>query len=133
VSGDNAGGFKKVDSDEFVTGNPSSHIVSVYPYQAATKITESEVLTVTLPAEQSYVQNTFGLGSNTMVSVSSDNVLQYKNVGGYLRLSLYGYDVSVSSIVLKGNNREKEEKYHEGRKSLLCQGLSITSSGKDKI
>lgn len=106
-TGDNAGGFQRVDSDEFVTGNTLLHVVSVYPYQDATKITEDELLTVTLPAEQSYGQNTFGLGANTMVSVSSNNVLQYKNVGGYLRVSLYGEGVSVSSITLKGNGGEK--------------------------
>lgn len=106
-TGDNAGGFRKVDTDEFVTGNAISHVVSVYPYQERTKISESESLTLTLPAEQHYAENTFGLGDNTMVSVSSDNVLQYKNVGGYLRLSLYGEGVSVSSITLKGNNGEK--------------------------
>ena len=106
-TGDNSGGFSKVDGAEYVTGNPLSHTVSVYPYQAATKITEDEVLTVTLPAEQHYAENTFGLGDNTMISVSADNVLQYKNVGGYLMLKLYGEGVSVSSITLKGNNGEK--------------------------
>ena len=106
-TGDNSGGFSKVDGAEYVTGNPISHTVSVYPYQASTKITEDEVLTVTLPAEQHYAENTFGLGTNTMVSVSSDNFLQYKNVGGYLMLKLYGEGVSVSSITLKGNNGEK--------------------------
>lgn len=106
-TGDNSGGFSKVDVAEYVTGNPISHTVSVYPYQASTKITEDEVVTLTLPAEQHYAENTFGLGDNTMVSVSSDNVLQYKNVGGYLMLKLYGEGVSVSSITLKGNNGEK--------------------------
>ena len=106
-TGDNAGGFRKVDTDEFVTGNAISNIVSVYPYQEATKITESGTLTLTLPAEQHYAENTFGLGANTMVSVSEDNFLQYKNVGGYLRISLYGDGVSVSSITLMGNNGEK--------------------------
>ena len=106
-TGDNSGGFSKVDVAEYVTGNPISHTVSVYPYQASTKITEDEVLTVTLPSEQHYAVNTFGLGANTMVSVSADNFLQYKNVGGFLRVSLYGEGVSVSSIVLKGNNGEK--------------------------
>ena len=106
-TGDNAGGFHKVDNAQFVTGNAISHVVSVYPYQAMTKITESEVLTVTLPAEQTYAENTFGLGANTMVSVSEDNVLQYKNVGGYLMLKLYGEGVSVSSVTLKGNNGEQ--------------------------
>ena len=106
-TGANAGGFKKVDNDEFVTGNAISHVVSVYPYQEATTVTESEVIGLTLPAEQIYAENTFGLGANTMVSVSEDNVLQYKNVGGYLMLKLYGAGVSVSSITLKGNNGEK--------------------------
>ena len=106
-TGANAGGFKKVDNDEFVTGNAITHVVSVYPYQEATTITENELIGLTLPAEQTYADNTFGLGANTMVSVSEDNVLQYKNVGGYLMLKLYGEDVSVSSITLKGNNGEK--------------------------
>lgn len=106
-TGANAGGFKKVDNDEFVTGNVISHVVSVYPYQGATSISEDEVVSLTVPAEQAYAENTFGLGANTMVSVSVDNVLQYKNVSGYLMLKLYGKGVSVSSITLKGNNGEK--------------------------
>ena len=106
-TGDNAGGFRKVDSDEFISGNTISHVVSIYPYQETTKISESEVITVTLPTVQSYADNSFGLGANTMVSVSSDNVLQYKNIGGYLMLKLHGKGVFVSSITLKGNNGEK--------------------------
>ena len=106
-TGDNAGGFRKVDTDEFVTGNTIPHVVSVYPYQETTKITESEVITVTLPEEQTYAENTFGLVANTMVSVSSDNVLQYKNVGGFLKISLYGAGAVVNSITLKGNKGEK--------------------------
>lgn len=106
-TGANAGGFKKVDNDEFVTGNTISHVVSVYPYQESTAISESEETSLTLPAIQHYAENTFGLGANTMISVSDDNVLMYKNVGGYLRISLYGEGVSVSSITLKGNNGER--------------------------
>lgn len=106
-TGADAGGFKRVDNDEFVTGSAISHVVSVYPYQETTAITESEVISITLPSEQLYAENTFGLGANTMVSVSEDNVLQYKNVGGYLMLKLYGEGVWVSSITLKGNNGEE--------------------------
>ena len=106
-TGANSGGFKKIEIDEFMTGNAITDIVSVYPYLESTEITEGETLSVTLPAEQHYAENTFGLGSNTMVSVSSDNFLQYKNVGGYLVLKLYGDGFSVSSITLKGNNGEK--------------------------
>lgn len=106
-TGDNAGGFKKVAGDDYYTGNSIPNVVSVYPYLETTKISENGVLTVDLPAEQHYAENTFGLGANTMVSVTSDNFLQYKNVGGYLMISLYGEGVSVSSITLKGNNGEK--------------------------
>jgi len=106
-TGDNSGSFKKIDNGDFVTGNAISHVVSVYPYQAITKISESESITIDLPAEQHYAENSFGLGANTMVSVTADNFLQYKNVGGYLMLKLYGEGVSVSSITLKGNNGEK--------------------------
>ena len=106
-TGDNAGGFRKVESDEFMTGNAISNIVSVYPYQMSTKIAENGSISVTLPAVQAYAENTFGLGANTMASVTSDNFLQYKNVGGYLVLKLYGDGISVSSITLKGNKGEK--------------------------
>ena len=106
-TGDNAGGFRKVDSDEFVTGNTITHVVSVYPYQERTKISEKEEITLTLPAVQHYAESSFGLNDNTMVAVSEDNFLQYKNLGGYLRLSLYGEGVMISSIRLKGNNGEK--------------------------
>ena len=42
-----------------------------------------------------------------MVSVSEDDVLLYKTVGGFLRISMYGEGVSVTSVTLKGNHGEK--------------------------
>lgn len=106
-TGANAGGFAKMESDEFISSSPIEDVVSVYPYLASTEISESETITINLPAEQAYAENSFGLGANTMVSVTSDNFIKYKNVGGYLMLKLYGQGVSVSSITLKGNNGEK--------------------------
>ena len=41
-----------------------------------------------------------------MISVTKDNKLKFKNVGGYLSLKFYGEGVSVSSIELKSNNGE---------------------------
>ena len=105
-TGDYEGGFNKVDNPEFMTGSEIPHVISVYPFQRQTRVSENEVITVSLPAEQSYAQNSFGLGANTMVSVSSGNLLQYKTVGGFLVINLYGKDVSVESITLKGNNGE---------------------------
>ena len=106
-TGDYEGGFNKVGDPEFITGDAIPHIISVYPFQRQTRVSENEVVTVTLPTEQVYAPNSFGLGANTMVSVSSGNLLKYRNVGGYLMLKLYGEGVSVSSITLKGNNNEK--------------------------
>ena len=66
-------------------------------------------MAVTLPAVQQYAENSFGLGSNTMVAVTedkSDMILQFKNLCGYLVVKLYG-EGTVSSVRLEGNNGEK--------------------------
>ena len=108
-TGDNAGTFSIVNAP-YGSGNDLSANYAVYPYASDVKITESGVITLTLPAEQSYADNSFGLGSNTMVAVTKDiddTFLKFKNVGGYLKLQLYGDDVTVKSITLKGNNNEK--------------------------
>lgn len=107
-TGDNAGYFEQ-DPDVAVsgTGNPLGVIYAVYPYQASTSVGESGELTLTLPAVQTYREGTFGPGANTMVSVTRDNLLRFKNVGGYLVLKLYGEGISVSSIKLEGHQGEK--------------------------
>ena len=51
-----------------------------------------------------------------MVSVTDDNQLRFRNVGGYLALKLYGDNVSVTSITLRGNNGEKLS----GRATVTC-------------
>ena len=106
-TGSNAGSFEKVTSGGFVTGNPLSSVYSVYPYSASTEISNQGLISVDLPSTQTYAQHSFGPKANTMVSVPSDEMLLFKNVGGYLVLRLYGENVEVSSITLKGNNNEK--------------------------
>jgi hypothetical protein len=108
-TGDNGGTFSKV-SNSFGTGNDLNCHYAVYPYNKDIKITETGVITATLPAEQSYAENSFGLGANTMVAVTKDvddTFLKFRNVGGYLKLQLYGENVTVKSITLTGNNNEK--------------------------
>ena len=105
-TGDDAGVFNKVVTEDAGTANPIPHAVSVYPYRKNTAISSGEVLTVNLPAVQPYVPDTFAPEANTMVAVSKDNNLLYKNVGGFLVFQLYGYEASVASITLKGNNNE---------------------------
>lgn len=105
ATGDADGEFGKV-SDPFATGNSLGFICAVYPYQRSTAISNSEVLTLQFPAEQTYRKGSFGPGANTMVSVTEDDPLKFKNAGGYLVLKFYGKDISVSSIKLEGRNGE---------------------------
>ena len=108
-TGDNGGTFSKVNNP-FGTGNDLNCHYAVYPYNKDIKITETGVITANLPAEQSYAENSFGLGANTMVAVTKDvddTFLKFKNVGGYLKLQLYGENLTIKSITLTGNNHEK--------------------------
>ncbi len=110
VTGDNSGTFSEVPTSQFGTGNPVSANYAVYPYSTSNKLSNDEVLTLSLPATQKYAENTFGQDANTMVAVTSgsnDYFLPFKNVGGFLRLRLYGKFVKVKSIELRGNNHEK--------------------------
>lgn len=106
-TGDNAGYFKKVSQE--TGGNPVGYVCAVYPYQKSTSLNDSGVLTLTLPDKQTYREGSFGSGANTMVSTIygvDDNLLKFRNVGGYLVFKLYGNDVTVKSIMLEGRNGE---------------------------
>lgn len=108
-TGDNSGTFSIVNAP-YGSGNDLTANYAVYPYASDVKITESGVITATLPAEQAYAENSFGLEANTMVAVTQnvdDTFLKFRNVCGYLKLQLYGDDVTVKSITLTGNKNEK--------------------------
>ena len=108
-TGDNAGTFSPGEKP-YGTGNDLNKNYAVYPYSSKTKISDYGVITSTLPAEQNYAENSFGLGANTMIAATQDKedtFLKFKNVGGYLKLQLYGNDITVRSITLTGNNNEK--------------------------
>lgn len=108
-TGDNSGTFSIVNAP-YGSGNDLTANYAVYPYASDVKITESGVITATLPAEQAYAENSFGPEANTMVAVTQnvdDTFLKFRNVCGYLKLQLYGDDVTVKSITLTGNKNEK--------------------------
>ena len=110
-TGDNSGTFSLVADGMLGTGNAFDHIYALYPYNADARITDEGVITLTLPETQSYAENSFGLGANTMVAVTEnleDTFLAFKNVGGYLKLKLYNAEgATIKSIEVKGNNGEK--------------------------
>ncbi len=110
-TGDNSGTFSLIPSGELGTGNALGAIYAVYPYDENAGINdETRVISLTLPATQTYADNSFGKGANTMIAVTEnieDTFLGFKNACGYLKLKLYGEDVTLASVEVKGNNGEK--------------------------
>lgn len=106
-TGQNSGEFEEVNSGAVITGNALDYVYAVYPYQEGTTISNDGIITLALPSEQFYSRDgSFGKGSNTMVSATTNTELLFKNLCGYFVLKLYGEDVSVASITLTGNNDE---------------------------
>ena len=59
-----------------------------------------------VPAEQNYLDSSYGVYSNAMVGTSSNGTnFSFRNLCGFLRLSIEGSGV-VKSIELQGNNNE---------------------------
>lgn len=109
-TGANSGTFLLVPSGELGTGNAFDRIYAVYPYNETATITEEGEISLSLPTTQLYAENSFGKGANTMVAVTEnleDTFLAFKNACGYLKLKLYGDNVTIANIEIKGNNGEK--------------------------
>ena len=107
-TGDNAGDFEDITTG-FGSGNDIDRYYAIYPYSSSTKLHEDGYITYTVPAEQNYAENSFGLGANPMVAVTGgldDFDLCFRNAAGYLRLYLYGDDATIKSIKIEGNNSE---------------------------
>ena len=108
---DPEGDFEKVGEDQ---GEPVFNTVfAVYPYSSAiSAAADGSGISLTIPANQTYSEGSFDPGANIMVAArgpmsEEDTDLEFKNACGYLRIKLYGDDVTVSSITLEGRNGEK--------------------------
>lgn len=109
-TGDTSGSFSATEYSEFTPAVTLPVKYALYPYQSSASISSSAVMSLTLPSIQEYAHNSFGKGANTMIAVSEnaeDTHLKFKNACGYLKIKLYGQDITVSNIVVKGNNSEK--------------------------
>ena len=107
-TGDNAGDFEDITTG-FGSGNDIDRYYAIYPYSSSTKLHEDGYITYTFTEEQAYAENSFGLGANPMVAVTSDLNdfdLCFRNAAGYLRLYLYGDNITIKSIKIEGNNSE---------------------------
>lgn len=67
---------------------------------------KSPIFYTTLPSTQSYKAQSYGLNTNAMLGTSSDGKnYKFKNLFGYLRLSISGGKI-VDNIVIKGGKNE---------------------------
>ena len=108
-TGDNDGTFS-FQNKPFGSSTALDRNYAVYPYDSNIKLSTNGEIVAPLPAVQNYAENSFGLGANVMVATTmdtDDTILKFKNVGGCLKLQLFGDDVTVKSITLTGNNNEK--------------------------
>ena len=105
ADGATGGDFEEASTD-YGTGSDISYSYGVYPYNEATGYVFDDIISTYFPQRQTYRANSFGPEANLMVAKSSTTDLNFKNVGGYLCIKLYGEGFSVQSILLKGNSDE---------------------------
>ena len=106
VTGDRYGELTPVEAG--VATAEMEKVVVVYPYDANYLVTPSTgAIEATLPAEQSYLEGSYGLGSSMMISSGYYRQFTLKNVMGWLKLQLTGDGEKVTKVVFRGNNGEQ--------------------------
>ena len=82
--------------------------IALYPYDTAATI-DGETVIATLPAAQTYAENSFGNGAYPMIARSASRALAFKNVCGGIELPLKDDNgkIVVKSVKISGNNGEK--------------------------
>ena len=97
---------------EYVSGtkrtDESMDVVALYPYNKDYEydVATSEVEAMLL-ATQHYAKDSYAVGENLMVAYDEDDVIQMKNVYGWLRVDLIGNGEKVRKITVTGNNDEQ--------------------------
>ncbi len=103
-TGDTEGTLSKVSGE---AGDPIDKIIAVYPYDPACKYAYyydppyTTCIETAIPAVQSHSEDT----THIMVAAGDDEILQFKNVLGWIKISLTGTE-EIDNITLKGNNDE---------------------------
>ena len=105
-TGDKSGTLKCIKGN--IGEQTMDNVVIAYPYsdKYALSLTTGG-LDAVLPAEQSYMYNSFGLDASLMVANSEFTQFTLKNVLGWLKVQLKGDGQIVEKITLKGNNNEQ--------------------------
>ena len=85
----------------------TTRVVAIYPYNTDYLFNpETYTIEATLPAVQSYKQESYGANANIMVSSGDSRHISLKSACGWFKLQLTGSGEKVQSITLRGNNDE---------------------------
>ena len=104
-TGDSEGTLKRVNAGTATVA--MEKVVAVYPYNENYLITPSSGnIEASLPAEQTYLADSYGVGSSMMIASGDYKQFALKNVCGWLKLQFTGSGY-VSKIILRGNNGEQ--------------------------
>ena len=105
-TGERVGDLKCVENATSTT--KTTKTIVVYPYSEDYWLnTDSYAIDAILPATQYYAKDSYGVGSNLMVSQSEFTQFSLKNVCGWLKLQLTGDGAVVKNIKFRGNNGEQ--------------------------
>lgn len=105
-TGERVGNLKCVDAG--TETRDMDRVVVVYPYNEDYYINPSTFkVQATLPATQTYLKGSYGVGCNLMVSQGEFTQFSLKSVCGWLKLQLTGNGKVVKNIKFCGNNGEQ--------------------------
>ena len=104
-TGARTGVLKPVAANSIAADEPK--MTTIYPYANYAFDADNATFEASLPAEQNYLENSYGVGSNIMVGIVEGTTTTLKSVCGWLRLDLCGYGEVVRSIKFRGNNSEQ--------------------------
>ena len=76
--------------------------IGLYPFEMCDRLKEN-MLTINLPSEQTYAENSYGPNSFPMIAKSNTSSLEFKNLCAVLRISMIGHQ-NVKSIVFAAND-----------------------------
>lgn len=106
---------------------------AIYPATGNT-VTGEGTATITLPATQSYVANSFANGAMPMMAVSDEQTLAFKNMLGGICFPMTGDNMTVTRLVLTSNSADDNlsgvfaADYNNGEPT-----LTYTSGGANSI
>jgi hypothetical protein len=126
--GESGSDFGIIKPLEVPAGDLLSAFYAAYPYAEGNALADGK-LSITLPAEQTYAEGTFGPNSNTMVAVNANKepFYTFSNMCGYVRLKVWG-EATITSIVFQGNKEENIA--GAALADAAAKSLNITGEGK---